>query len=377
MLRDGIPIGKAFGISLRLNYSWFIIFALVTGVLTANYFPNIYPAWSLTIKIIAGIVTSLLFFASVLAHELMHSIVAQKAGIQVHSITLFIFGGVSQMAEEPKKPRDEFRIALAGPLTSLVIGAVCGAVYIWLGHSSEFLTQFVTAIAFWLGWINISLAAFNLIPGFPLDGGRVLRSILWWRSRDLRKSTRIASNIGRVVGYLFIFGGIWFIFQGDWFNGLWLAFIGWFLENAAVGSYRQIALQDMLQGHTVSEIMTRDCLMVSPGQTIEHLVHENILSSGRRCFPVVTGDRVLGLVTLHNVKAIPRDLWSTKTVKEAMTPFSKLKWVQPNADLVTVLRILTEQDVNQLPVVDDGKIVGIIARDNILSFVSARGELGM
>jgi Zn-dependent protease len=374
MLRGGIPIGKVFGISLKLHYSWFIVFALVTWTLTASYFPVNYPTWSLITSLVAGIMTSLLFFGSVLAHELMHSVVAQAAGIPVRSITLFIFGGVSEISKEPTQPKDELRIALAGPLASLVIGAIFWAIWFWLGGLSEF----ITAIAFWLGLINIFLAGFNLIPGFPLDGGRVLRSILWWRSQNLRRATRTASNIGRGVGYLFIFGGIVLIFQGLWFNGLWLAFIGWFLENAAVGSYRQLALQDKLQGHTASEVMTRDCLMVPPDITIERLVHEHILISGQRCFPVVTNSRLLGLVTIHNIKSVPRNLWNTKMVKEAMTPFDNLKWVRPDEDLSSVLQILTEEDVNQVLVVEDNRnIVGMVARDNLLSFVNVRGELGM
>jgi len=374
MLRAGIPLGKFFGISIRLHYSWFIVFVLVTWALAASYFPLNYPAWSLTTSIVAGVLTSLLFFCSLLAHELMHSIVARAAGVPVHSITLFIFGGVSQMTEEPKHPKDELRIALAGPLTSLVIGMICWAIHFLLQGT----TEFVAGISFWLGWINFFLAGFNLIPGFPLDGGRVLRSILWWRSQDLRRATRIASNIGRGVGYLFIFGGIWLIFfWGLWWNGLWLAFIGWFLENAAVGSYRQLALRDMLQGHTVSEVMTQDCPVVPPELTIDQLVQEHILTSGRRCFPVVEHSHVLGLVTIHNIKALARDLWNTKTVKEAMTPLDSLKLVRPNEDLSTVLQILTEGDMNQVPVVDDNNnIIGMVARDNLLSYISVRGELG-
>ncbi len=376
MLKGGISIGKAFGIALRLNYSWFVIFALVTWALAANYFPTNQPTWSTTTSVVAGVVTSLLFFASVLMHELMHSILAQRAGITVNSITLFIFGGVSQISEEPKQPKDELRIALAGPLTSLALGGIFWAIWFWLQGT----TEFIPAIAFWLGWINISLAVFNLIPGFPLDGGRVLRSILWWRSGNLRGATKIASNIGRGVGYLFIFGGIGLIFWDitNWFIGLQLAFIGWFLENAAVGSYRQLALQDTLQGHTVSEIMSRDCPIVSPELTIERLVNEYILTSGRRCFAVVTDSRVLGLVTIHNIRGVSRDLWSAKTVRDAMTPFDKVKWVRPDEDLSSVFRILTEADVNQIPVVEDGKnIVGMISRDNLLAFVDIRSALGM
>lgn len=375
MLRGGVSIGKLFGISLRLHYSWFFIFALVTWALSAGYFPVAYPDWSLTTSILAGVVTSLLFFGSVLAHELMHSVVAQASGIPVKSITLFILGGVAQIAEEPREPKVELRIALAGPLTSIALGGIFWA--IWLTLPARF--EEVTAVAFWLGWINLVLAGFNLLPGFPLDGGRVLRSILWWRSGNLRRATKWASNIGRGIGFLFIFGGIWLIFSGPglWFNGLWLVFIGWFLGNAAASSYRQLALQQMLQDHSTSEIMSRDCLTVPPDITIEKLVNEYILPSGNRFLAVATGSRMQGLITLQNVRAFPRNQWASKKVAEVMTPFAKLKWVRPDDDLASVLRILTEQDVNQLPVVEDGNIIGMVARDNLLSFINIRDKLGV
>jgi Zn-dependent protease/predicted transcriptional regulator len=376
MLRNGIPIGKVFGIPLRLHYSWFIIFVLITWALASSYFPATHPTWSLTTKVAAGIITSLLFFGSVLAHELMHSIIAQRQGLPVRSITLFIFGGVSQIASEPKQPRDELRMAIAGPLTSLAIGGMFWGIWFWLRGGSG-AGEFVSAIAYWLGLINVFLAGFNLIPGFPLDGGRVLRSILWGRSHNLRAATKTASNVGRAAGYTFIFIGIFLIFRGSWFNGLWLAFIGWFLENAAIGSYRQVALQDVLQGHVASEIMSRDCLTVPPNLSIEQFVSEHMLTSGRRCLPVVDDNRVVGLVTIHNVKAIPRDLWDMTTVREVMTPFENLKWVRPDTDLSNVLRILAEDGINQVPVVQDHNVVGMISRDNILSFIDIRSGLGM
>jgi len=373
VLRDGISIGKAFGISLRLHYTWFIIFVLVTWTLAAKYFPITYPHWGMTTSILAGVVTSLLFFGSVLAHELMHSVVAQREGIPVSSITLFVFGGVSQMSEEPKRARDEFRMAFAGPLLSLVLGGIFLIIWRWIAGPIEFLK----AIAYWLGWINISLAAFNLIPGFPLDGGRVLRSLLWWRSGDLLKSTKIAANIGRGIGYLLIFGGIAIGFMVDWFSGLWLIFIGWFLENAAAGSYRQFALQNILQGHRAMEVMTQDCPTVSPKLSIEHLVNEQILTSARRCFPVVQNDKIIGLVTTHDIKVVPRDQWATKTVIDVMTPYGKLKSVKPDEDLSNVLRILTGDNINQVLVMKDGNMLGMIARDNLLSFINVRNELSM
>jgi len=377
MLRGGVPIGKAFGIQLRLHYSWFFIFALVTFALAYLYFPDVYEDWGLSARIAAGLITSVLFFASVLVHELMHSIVSQRQGIPVQSITLFIFGGVSQITSEPKQPGDEFRMAIVGPLSSLVLGGVFLGIYFQLRNVDTFAAQFVTGIVQWLGIINLFLGAFNLIPGFPLDGGRVLRSLIWWRTGNLRNATRIASNAGRAVGFIFIFVGIYFIFTGNLFNGIWLALIGWFLESAAVGSYQQLLMQEMLKGHVASEVMSGDCVVVPPDMTIDHLVNGNILTSGRRCFPVGSGSEIMGLMTLHNVKEVPRDQWTTETVKEAMTPFDKLKWVRPDEELSSVLRILTQDNINQVPVVQDGKIIGMVSRENLLNFVHVRSRLGM
>ena len=375
MFRGGIPIGKAFGISLRLHYSWFLIFVLVTWALAAAYFPTTYPTWSLWLKIGAGILTSILFFGSVLFHELMHSVVALREGIQIQSITLFFLGGVSQMSGEPKTAGDEFRMAAAGPFSSLVLGGLFLGIYYGLRGVISEVAQFTAAISFYLGLINILLGVFNLIPGFPLDGGRVLRSLIWWRSRNFQRATKIASNIGRIIGFLFIFGGIWLAFTGNFFNGLWLVLIGWFLESAASGSYRQMLLQDMLKGHTASEVMTRDCVVIPPDMTVERLVNEHILSSGRRCFPVVSGGHTEGLMTLSHVKSIPRGARKTTLVREAMTPFSQVKSVSLNEDLANILQILSENDINQVPVVWENKVVGIVARDNLINFINTRNEL--
>jgi Zn-dependent protease/predicted transcriptional regulator len=376
MLGGGVPIGKAFGISLRLHYSWFLIFALVTWALATGYFPSEYPSWSLSVRIAAGLITSLLFFGSVMVHELMHSIVSQRQGVPVQSITLFFLGGVSQITSEPKEPKDEFRMAIAGPLSSLVIGGILLGIYFQLRSGNSFAAQFATAVTYWLGIINLFLGVFNLIPGFPLDGGRVLRSLIWWRRRDLTRATRIASNVGRGVGFVFIFVGIYFIFTSNWFNGIWLALIGWFLESAAVGSYRQLLMQEMLKGHVAREIMSSDCAVVPPDMTIDQLVNGNILASGRRCFPVGSGSEIVGLMTLHNVKEVPREQWTTETIKEAMTPFDRLKWVRPDEELSSVLRILTENNINQVPVVQDNKIIGMVTRENLLNFVNIRSKLG-
>lgn len=371
MLKGGIPLGRYFGISIRLHYSWFIIFILITWALATGSFRSSYPDWSPATYWGLGVATSVLFFCSVLIHELSHSLVAQAAGIPVKAITLFVFGGVSQISKEPRSPNVEFRMALAGPLSSLILGGIFWGIHV----ATRDVNQPAAALSYWLAWINAVNAGFNLIPGYPMDGGRVLRSIIWWRTGSLRNSTRIAAIIGRAIGYLFIFGGIFWIFWGNWLNGLWIALIGWFLETVAAGSYQQVAFQDILRGHKVSEVMTRECPAVSPKLTVEQLVHDYVLNSGRRCFPVVDDSRLLGLVTLNDIKGVPRELRLTKTVQETMTPFDKLKWVKPDDDLTDVLQILTTEDVNQLPVVENGSIVGMIARDNLLSFIRTRSEL--
>jgi CBS domain-containing protein len=254
---------------------------------------------------------------------------------------------------------------------------VLWGIFFGIRDIDNFAAQFFTAITYWLGYINLALGVFNLIPGFPLDGGRVFRSLLWWRSHNLKSATRIASITGRVIGFLFIFGGVYLVFTPYWFNGIWLALIGWFLESAASNSYRQLLLQDMFRGHTASEVMSRDCILIPPDMTLAKLVNENILTSGRRCFPVIAGSKAVGLMTLHNIRAVPQDRWNSETVQNTMTPLDQLKWVRPDDELTTVFRLLTENDVNQAPVVQDGQIVGMVTRENLLNFVSIRSGLGI
>jgi Zn-dependent protease/predicted transcriptional regulator len=368
MFKDGIPIGRLFGIAIRLHYSWFVIFAIMIWGLSRDYFPAVYPHWSTAVSITAGIATSLLFFASLLAHELMHSLVAQRHGIPVKAITLFLFGGVSQISEEPHDARTEFRIAVAGPLTSLILGGIFWFLWYILPESLDV----VAAISFWLGWINILLAIFNLVPGFPLDGGRVLRSIIWWRTGSLLRATRLASGAGRVIGFLLIFAGVWLVFTGDWQSGIWLGLIGWFLANAASSSYRQMAMQQALEGHAVSEVISTDCISVAPDLSIERLVNDYIVPTGRRCFVVVREGITLGLVTLQEVKGVLRDMRARIVVAQIMKPLGVLKHVAPDEALTSVLDILTQENVNQVPVLVDGRMVGVVTRENLLSFVSRR-----
>lgn len=373
MLRNSVRIARIGGISINIHVSWILIFVLVTWTLAGSYFPQNYPNWPLSLYWTVGLASSVLFFGSVLAHELAHSFVARARGLPVHDITLFIFGGVSQLSEEPQTPATEFVMALVGPLTSIVLGVCFGAVWFVARGMNEPLA----ALGSYLAFINVILGFFNLIPGFPLDGGRVLRSILWQATGSLQRATRWASLVGQVVAYLFILAGIWQIFTGDWVGGLWIAFIGWFLDNAASSSYRQLTVRNLLAGHKVREVMSRECPEVSVGLTLDRLVSEHMLPTGARCFPVMEGGLVRGLLTLHNIKGVSRDLWATTTVEQVMTPLDGLKRVRPDEELWAAMQNMTADGVNQLPVMDDGQLLGMLGRDNIVSFIRIKGELGI
>lgn len=368
---SSFQLGRVFGIPIWINYSWFIIFALVTFSLGGYYFPQNYPGWRTEFYWAIGLITSLLFFASVLTHELSHSLVARANGVPVRNITLFVFGGVAQITSEATRPLDELIMAVAGPLASLAIAAVCGVIWLVLGAVAEPIGALVS----WLGIINASLAAFNLIPGFPLDGGRVLRSIVWMATGDFRRATSIASSMGVAIAYLFIVAGVWLAFTSSLADGLWIAFVGWFLENAAQNSRRQLALHDALRGVKVRDVMSTDCAYVAGGISVNDLVEGYVLPTGRRCFAVIGGGELLGLTTLHNVKQLPRDRWTSTTVSEIMSPVHQLKVVSPGDEVSTVLQRMDQEDVNQMPVVQDGRFLGLIARDNLLRLIRTRSEL--
>ena len=373
MSGNTLRLGRLFGIEVKLDYSWFIIFALVTWSLARQYFPMAHPGWSATVYWAMGALTALLFFTSVLAHELAHSFVAQAQGTPVRDITLFLFGGAAHISEEPKSPRHEFLMALAGPVTSLMIAGLFGLV--WQGSLTS--NPLLHALAGWLATINLSLGLFNLIPGFPLDGGRVFRAIVWHITGNLQRGTAIAGGLGRFVAYGFIFWGVWQIFSGNWVNGLWIAFIGWFLENAATASVQQVALHQWLTGHTVREVMMTDCPQLLGQLTLDVAVDQVVLPSGKRCFPVIEQGQVQGLLTLHRIASAPRDQWATTRVQDVMIPLAELKTVRPDEELVAVFERMAEEDINQYPVLEAGnrRLLGIVARDNVLTFLHTRAAL--
>jgi len=367
-------LGRLFGIQFRLHFTWFIIFILITVSLSWQLFPDNYPDWPWFLYWVTGIITSLLFFSSVVAHELAHSLVGRANGIPVKSITLFIFGGIAHMAGEATSPSAELKMAVAGPACSLAIAGLSALIWFF----TRGIIEPVAAMFQWLALVNIILAAFNLIPGFPLDGGRVFRSILWRFTGNYVPSTRIASWVGRGIGYLLILSGILVIFLlHDWFGGVWMAFIGWFLENAASTSYHQAQWRDALHSFTASQAMTSDCPVVPANITINQLVHGYIFTSGRDYFLVTDEGRLMGILTLQNVKATPQQNWAETQVKEIMTPVDKLKVAYPDQDALSMLEQMDEDDIDQMPVVSEGRVIGIITRDNLIRFLRIRSELRM
>ncbi len=369
---SSIRLGKIFGIPIGLHISWFLIFGLLTWSLAGGYFPQAYPEIPALAHLLLAVITSVLFFGSVLAHELGHSIVALREKIPVRGITLFIFGGIAQIGKEPPSPGAEFRIAIAGPLVSLALAVLFGL--LWLLDRA---IPFLAAPSEYLMRINFILAVFNMIPGFPLDGGRVLRATVWKLSDNFQRANQVAAVSGQLVAFGFIGVGVFLILRGQFFNGLWLAFIGWFLQNAAASAYAQTHLQSALQGLRVESVMNPQCNRVSGLLPLSQLVEEYILTSGQRCFIVADNGMTSGVITLKDVTAIPQNKWRFTTTRQAMVPFDRVTYVTPQTEVLTALRMMDDANVAQLPVLENGELIGILTRDQIVHMLRLRAELGM
>ena len=364
-------IGRIAGIDIFIHVSWLIIIVLLTWSLATGWFAVLYPGWSTVTYWVVSFIAALLLFVAVLLHELAHSLVARARGLQVKNITLFIFGGVSNIEQEPQTPGVEFQMAFVGPLTSLVIGGVAYLLLLALGNN----TSPLAAILRYLAVTNILLGIFNLIPGFPLDGGRVLRSIVWKLSGSLRTATLITTLVGEVIAYLFILLGIWLFFGGNLLDGIWLGFIGWFLLSAAQSANTQSMLQSMLKGVTVGEVMNPSPLTVPANISLQKLVDDYFLPRGLRSAMVTQNDQLVGLITLGDIRSVPREQWSQVPVGHVMIPVNKLHVVSPQQNLNDVLPLMAGRDVNQLPVVQDGRLVGVLSRDAIMRYLEVRRSL--
>lgn len=358
---DSWRIGRIMGIPIHIHFSWLIIFGLITWSLSTYYFPRAVPELTTVSSWVVGAAATLLLFISVAFHELSHSFIARKHRIPIDRITLFIFGGVAQMRGEPSDPSSEFKIAIAGPLSSILLSVVFFSLSLLSGGA-------VNALFSYLAFINLLLAVFNLLPGFPMDGGRVLRSALWARKKNYFYATQKASSVGQAVAIFFMVFGLFSLFYGIP-SGLWLMLIGWFLFSAAQASYQQSTLQEVLSGVKVKDIMVKDIVWLDPSITIEEAVNEYFLKYGYGGFPVKKDDELKGFVTLKEVKDIPRSNWDKVTVEEVVAPHRKESEISPENDAFSALEMMTREGRGRIIVTEQGKIVGLITRNGIATYV--------
>jgi Zn-dependent protease/CBS domain-containing protein len=369
----GFRLFRVLGIQISINYTWFIIFGLIAWSLASGYFPIHYPGLSRSSHWTMGFLAAVFLFLSVLAHELTHSYIAKREGIEVKEITLFIFGGVSQLGKEPEDPKKEFKMAIGGPVSSLIL-----ALFFWVlskGISQIPNLTLITGLLDYLAFINLSLAIFNLIPGFPLDGGRVLRAIYWSKTGSLRRATMIASETGKWIGVGIILLGLFFVVKGNLLGGFWFVIIGIFLRSAAEGGYQQVVMKGVLEGVKVKELMSRGVISVPSSLRINRLVEDFFLTHKHVTYPVAEGERFLGIITLKKVKEIPRDQWLEKTVREVMMPVREEIMLDPEGEAVDALQKMIRTGEGRLPVVKDGKAVGMITRRDILNLLEIKTDL--
>ena len=369
-------IARILGIDLRVHLSWILIFLLVTFSLADQVFPFTYPTWSQQKTIIVAAITALLFFGSVVVHEFAHALVARRFKMSVSSITLFLLGGVASLTREPPSARAEFSMAIAGPATSLVIGGVALGVSQLVTNSlaSAPSLQPVEAVAGYLGYVNVAVAVFNLIPGFPLDGGRVLRSVIWGARHDRATATRIAARGGQVVAGLFALWAAYRVFTGD-AGGLWMGLIAYFLYGAATQTLQQERVTSAVGGARVGQLMTTEFVAVPRGTSIGTVVRDHLLPNNLRAVPVVDGGAFGGLVTISDLRKAEQEQWPTTPVSAVMTPVSDVPTVAPDDQLALALERFGP-DLPLLPVVENGALRGLLHRDAVLSYVRMRETVG-
>jgi Zn-dependent protease/predicted transcriptional regulator len=374
-MRASIKLGRWFGVPVGLHYSWFIIAWLIAISLRAE-FAAVNPSWSPAMVWTLSILTAALFFVCIVLHELSHATVARFSGVPVRGITLFALGGVAQIEKEAETPGKEFWIAIAGPAASIALGLACYAIAGATGLVPPGTSQSaVIAVVGWLAYINVALALFNLIPGFPLDGGRILRSVIWAANHDAQRATRAAARVGQAIAFLFIAGGLWaLITRGD-FGGLWIAFIGWFLLEGAQSYYLQAQLSTTLQGLRVSDVMSHGCAPVDGHTTLRRFIDEHLLHGDATCFAVNDDGHVVGLIGPEDVKAIDRSRWDETRVSEAMHPLRLMHPVKPDVPADEALALMGRERLNQLPVVSDGHLEGVVTMASLARLLRVRQEL--
>ncbi len=374
-LLGGFEVGRWFGFPVRIDYSWFVVVALVVWTFSAMLFPGLVRGETRTTYLGMGVAAALLFFLSVLLHELAHSLVARARGIAVEGITLFIFGGIAQAKEEAERPSDEFLLTIAGPLSSLALAA--GFYGIALLGDALGITDAIVAIPETLAYLNLALAIFNMVPGFPLDGGRIFRSVVWAATGDLERATRWATWGGRAFGVLLILWGGWLLVNGASLQGLWSAFIGWFLATAAASSYRQFQLRQLLSRIPVSRVMRPDPPVVPPELSVQRLIDDFFARRPEPAYPVVLDGAVLGLVGVSDVAAVPRLEREVTTAAQVMRPTYEVpvsRWDESLADLVGKLEAGDEPNVL---VLDGPELVGLVSVGDLRGWIQRLRRLGI
>jgi Zn-dependent protease/CBS domain-containing protein len=369
MLSNSIRLFRIGGIEVGVHYSWLVIFALVTWSLAVSFYPSAVPGRPDAEYWVLGAIAALLLFLSVLLHELAHSFVAKARGLEAKSITLFIFGGVSNLGGEARQPSTEFLVAIVGPITSFVIA---GVAYLAAQVSSA---PVVEATASYLALINVALGAFNLIPGFPLDGGRVLRSIIWTATGDLRRATELAANLGKLVAYGFLAWGFLRLLDGDILGGIWIAVIGWFLHGAASSTLAQVIIDTRLRRVRVEDVVREDTTVVSPDLPVTQLIDEVLLAGNRRAVPVGRDGQLVGMVTVSDLVALPPDQRQTARVGDVMGGRSGVITVRPTDTVAQAIELLGKHDFEQVPVVLGERLVGILTRADVMRQLQLREAL--
>jgi Zn-dependent protease/predicted transcriptional regulator len=372
-MNESIRIGRVIGIQIRIHYSWFIIFGIVTISLATAYFPREYQSGNPLLYWMPAIFTALILFGSVLIHELAHSYVAIKNGIEIRGINLFIFGGVAELTGEPKTAIAELKIAAAGPFASIIIGSVFFLIETLFGHG---LSVVILSPLRYLKFINFALALFNLVPGFPLDGGRLLRAILWKRSGDIKAATKTASRFGQGFAYILIFFGVFQAFSGRFLSGLWMVFIGFFLEQASKSSYQQLLLRQFLTGVKTADIMTKEVVSVGGDILLRSLIDDYFLKYRYSSYPVMDGGRTIGLISVKDVKDVPGERWGDIRAKEAMTPLDDKIIARPEDEAVHVLNRMLKDSVSKVVVIKDRHLLGILTLQDVMRLFKIKTDLG-
>ena len=376
-MQPHLILGRIAGIEIGLHYSWLIIAVLLTLSL-GGHFAEVNPNWSAAVVWAASIVTGVLFFASIVLHEMAHALVARSRGLPVRAITLFALCGVASIEKDAADAKTEFWMGIAGPLASVGIGLMCAGLAYASGWGLNLTPDSPPmAVLVWLGYINVMLAAFNMIPGFPLDGGRVLRAVIWWATGQADRATKIAARIGQGVAITFMVFGLWQFLGGSGFGGLWMALIGWFLLDAAGSAYAQVDLIAGLRGLRVGDIVSEECVTLDPRMTLQTFADDYVLRTGQRCFVVREGGRIAGLITPADLRHVERERWPVTPVRDVMRPVSSLRTVTPETSVADALHQMGRDDVNQLPVMSDGEMRGMLSRGRILQVLQAKSELSM